>query len=46
MQLNWGYTVVSSYYLKSNNKGGCSGNLVEGSGMAGEVILGGQSMQK
>lgn len=48
---NWGvaelwYAIVSSPYLKSNNKGGCSGNLAEESGNAGVVMLGSKSMKK
>lgn len=47
-QLNYSfwYTIVSSHYLKSNKKGGCSGNLAEESGNAGAVILEGKSMKK
>lgn len=48
---NWGvgelwYAIVPSPYLKSNNKGGCSGNLAEESGNAGVVMLGSKSMKK
>lgn len=48
---NWGVAelwqaIVSSRYLKSNSKGGCSGNLAEESGNAGVVILGGNRTKK
>lgn len=38
--------IVSSSYLKSNNKRKGSGNLAEESGNAGLVTLGGKSMRK